>query len=137
MLLTHEGKIAIGMAPMLYAEATAFLPKSLFLEDFLYGKSDDPIVPSLAILVHRAPEEGWGIVTPPADPIEEKVRRTGSPAPGRHFGGTGDCGAGPWRNFGAHWKKGRRNIHDSFGSKSGKPNPAASTWPRNRGMDRL
>ena len=70
--LTHEGKIAIGMAPMLYAEATAFLPKSLFLEDFLYGKSDDPIVPSLQHLVYRA-QQRWGI-TDAADPVEAKVR---------------------------------------------------------------
>ncbi|HEY7615479.1 MAG TPA: hypothetical protein VH744_01640, partial [Terriglobales bacterium] len=35
--LTDEGAIALRIAPPLYAEVAAFIPKALFLEDFLFG----------------------------------------------------------------------------------------------------
>ncbi len=56
--LTPEGLIAVRLAPPLYREAISFIPKSLFLEDFLYGKFDGPVLPSLQSLVARA-KERW------------------------------------------------------------------------------
>ncbi|MGH9704160.1 MAG: class I SAM-dependent methyltransferase, partial [Candidatus Acidiferrales bacterium] len=70
--LTPEGRIAMAFAPMSYAEATAFLPKSLFLEDFLFGKSDAPILPSLQYFVQRA-QDRWGIGSA-GEPVETKVK---------------------------------------------------------------
>ena len=132
MHLTHEGKIAIGMAPMLYAEATSFLPKSLFLEDFLYGKSDDPIVPSLQHLVHRA-QQRWGI-TEAAEPVEAKVREQVR----RHLDGilVGPAIVALARGgILAQLEKGPANIQDLVG-KSGKPHPAARPADDAR-MDRI
>ena len=44
-------------------EVISFMPKAIFLEDFLFGKSDEAILPSLRALVHRA-REHWGISVP-------------------------------------------------------------------------
>jgi hypothetical protein len=57
--LTSEGRIALWLAP-LYAEAVSFIPKALFLDDFLFGKTDKPIVPHLRSLVRKAGER-WDI----------------------------------------------------------------------------
>jgi hypothetical protein len=56
--LTPEGAIAIRLAPFLYAEVASFIPKAIFLEDFLFGKSDQPVLPSLRSLVRRS-QERW------------------------------------------------------------------------------
>ncbi len=56
--LTPEGMIALRLAPPLCGEVTSFIPKALFLEDFLLGKSDFPVLPSLQWLVQRA-QERW------------------------------------------------------------------------------
>jgi hypothetical protein len=59
--LTAEGKIAVWLAP-LYAEVVSFIPKALFLDDFLFGKSDRAVLPHLHDLVRRA-RERWSIYT--------------------------------------------------------------------------
>jgi hypothetical protein len=58
--LTTAGRIALEVAPSLYSEVVSFLPKALFLDDFLFGDSDEPIVPSLQALAVRA-RNRWGI----------------------------------------------------------------------------
>jgi len=69
--LTSEGQIALEIAPPLYAEAVSFIPKSLFLEDFLFGESDEPILPSLQELA-RSAQQRWGI-QPGADPARASI----------------------------------------------------------------
>ena len=59
--LTSEGKIAVWLSP-LYGEVVSFIPKALFLDDFLFGKSDRAVLSHLQHLVGRA-EERWGIYT--------------------------------------------------------------------------
>src|SRR5262245_7030324 len=59
--LTPEGKIAVWLAP-LYGEVISFIPKALFLDDFLFGKSDRAVLPHLHDLVRRV-RERWGIYT--------------------------------------------------------------------------
>ena len=69
--LTCQGRIALNLAPSLYGEVISFIPKAVFLEDFLFGSSDAPVLPSLEPLVLRA-REHWGI--PAAeDPITATV----------------------------------------------------------------
>ena len=58
--LTQAGRVAISVAPPLYDEVVSFAPKAIFLEDFLYGSSDDPVLPSLRELVQRA-QARWGL----------------------------------------------------------------------------
>ncbi|MBI2818514.1 MAG: class I SAM-dependent methyltransferase [Acidobacteria bacterium] len=58
--LTPKGQIAVRIAPPLYGKVISFIPKAVFLEDFLYGKSDEPLLPSLQDLVREA-SEGWCI----------------------------------------------------------------------------
>jgi hypothetical protein len=70
--LTGEGKIALSLAPLLYGEALSFVSKAIFLEDFLFGESDRPVLPSLQELVRRS-KEHWGL-TPQTDPTAERVR---------------------------------------------------------------
>ncbi len=69
--LTREGVIATALAPPLYGEVVSFLPKAIFLEDFLFGDSDEPVLPSLREFVSRA-RERWGI-RPDEDPVAGKV----------------------------------------------------------------
>lgn len=59
--LTPEGKIAVWLAPI-YSEAVSFIPKAIFLDDFLFGKSDRAVLPHLQDLVRRA-RERWGVYT--------------------------------------------------------------------------
>lgn len=59
--LTSEGKIAVWLAP-LYGEVVSFIPKALFIDDFLFGKSDRAVLPHLQDLVRRASER-WSIYT--------------------------------------------------------------------------
>lgn len=58
--LTNQGRIALKLAPPLYDEVVSFIPKAVFLEDFLFGSSDAPVLPSLLPLVQRA-QERWGV----------------------------------------------------------------------------
>jgi hypothetical protein len=69
--LTDEGRIALTLAPPLYGEVISFIPKAVFLEDFLFGSSDAPVLPSLQSLVQRA-RERWGI-SPAEDEVTAKV----------------------------------------------------------------
>lgn len=69
--LTDEGNIAIKIAPLLYGEVASFVSKAVFLEDFLYGRTDGPVLPSLQELVRRS-RECWGLGQR-ADPIEAKI----------------------------------------------------------------
>jgi hypothetical protein len=69
--LTAEGKAALAIAPPLYGEVLSFVPKALFLEDFLFGASDGPLLPSLRYLASRA-RERWGI-SPQPDPLAARV----------------------------------------------------------------
>ena len=70
--LTKEGTVALKLAPLLYGEVASFLSKAIFLEDFLFGKTDGPILPSLQELVRRS-KEHWDL-GPHEDQIEAKVR---------------------------------------------------------------
>jgi hypothetical protein len=69
--LTAEGKTAFAIAPQIYAEALSFVPKALFLEDFLFGTSDEPLLPSLRYLASRA-RERWGM-RPQQDSVAARV----------------------------------------------------------------
>jgi hypothetical protein len=68
---TPEGLIGVRVAAPLYREVISFIPKALFLEDFLYGKFDGPVLPSLQSLVARA-KERW-LVESPDDPVAARV----------------------------------------------------------------
>ena len=59
---TPRGKIAIALAAPHCGEVVSFLPKAIFLEDFLFGKSDEAILPSLQILVQKA-RGHWGLAS--------------------------------------------------------------------------
>jgi hypothetical protein len=61
--LTREGELATSVAPPLYREVVSFIPKALFLEDFLFGSSDEPVRSSLRGLVSRA-QARWGLGSP-------------------------------------------------------------------------
>jgi hypothetical protein len=69
--LTPPGRIATSVAPALYGEVVSFAPKAIFLEDFLYGSSDEPVLPSLRELVSHA-KSRWGLGED-ADPLTAKV----------------------------------------------------------------
>jgi hypothetical protein len=58
--LTPEGHTALKVAPPLYAEVVPFISKAIFLEDFLFERSDGSILPSLQELVRRA-KERWAV----------------------------------------------------------------------------
>jgi hypothetical protein len=70
--LTAEGKVAVSTAPLLYGEVLSFVAKAVFLEDFLFGSSDRPVLPSLQELARRS-KERWGL-EPDADPVVSRVR---------------------------------------------------------------
>jgi len=57
--LTAEGSAWLGVAPELYREVVSFIPMAIFLEDFLFGKSQGSFLPSLQVLIDRA-IGGWG-----------------------------------------------------------------------------
>jgi hypothetical protein len=69
--LTPEGLIAAAVAPPLYSEVVSFIPKAVFLEDFLFGTSEAPILSSVRELVARS-QSNWGLNTP-SDPRAFKV----------------------------------------------------------------
>lgn len=70
--LTAEGAVAVNTAPLLYGEVLSFVAKAVFLEDFLFGVSDRPVLPSLQELIRRSGER-WGL-QPDADPVVSRVR---------------------------------------------------------------
>ena len=70
--LSDDGKAALEIAPRLYGEVLSFLPMSVFLEDFLFNKSQRSMPPSLQVLVPRA-RERWGMVSG-NDPVLTKVQ---------------------------------------------------------------
>ena len=70
--LTAEGRVAVTTAPLLYGEVLSFVAKAVFLEDFLFGASDRPVLPSLQELVRRS-KERWGLL-PDGDPVVSQVR---------------------------------------------------------------
>lgn len=57
--LTSKGMIGANLAPH-YAEAVSFIPKAIFLEDFLFGKSGETVLSSLHAMVTRS-EDHWNI----------------------------------------------------------------------------
>lgn len=59
--LTPEGRIGLPLAP-LYHDVVSFIPKALFLDDFLFGKSEDHALRHLDDLVRRA-KERWSVFT--------------------------------------------------------------------------
>ncbi len=63
--LTGEGAAAVGVAPELYREVVSFIPMAIFLEDFLFGKSQGSFLPSLQVLIDKA-IGGWGAGDAPA-----------------------------------------------------------------------
>jgi len=71
--LTPRGRIATSVASAHCGEVISFLPKAIFLEDFLFGKSDEAILPSLEALVQKA-KNHWGL-TAQGDSVEAQVRR--------------------------------------------------------------
>jgi hypothetical protein len=70
--LTDEGRVAVNTAPLLYGEVLSFVAKAVFLEDFLFGTSDRPVLPSLQELVRRSGER-CGLQFD-SDPIVSRVR---------------------------------------------------------------
>ncbi|HWF08096.1 MAG TPA: hypothetical protein VG297_06520 [Bryobacteraceae bacterium] len=58
--LTAEGRALLKIAPEHYREAVAFIPMAIFLEDFLFGKSQGSFLPSLQVLIDKA-LQGWGL----------------------------------------------------------------------------
>jgi hypothetical protein len=73
--LTPAGTVALGVAPEPYREVVSFIPMAIFLDDFLFGKSQGSFLPSLQILVEKA-KEGWGIDSPGGEPAARIYRRT-------------------------------------------------------------
>jgi len=71
--LTAKGQIATKAGASHCGEVISFLPKAIFLEDFLFGKSDEAILPSLEALVQKA-KVHWGL-TAQEDPVEAEVCR--------------------------------------------------------------
>lgn len=69
--LTRDGVVAAAVAPGFYADAVSFAPKAVFLEDFLFGSTDEPILPSLRELAAHA-KARWNLPSP-ADEVEAKV----------------------------------------------------------------
>jgi len=69
---TEEGKIASKLAPPLYSEVTSFIPKALYLSNYLFDASDAVLLPSLQEQGLRA-KKHWGIDAS-KDPVSEKVR---------------------------------------------------------------
>jgi hypothetical protein len=57
--VTDAGRAALPQAQALFGPAVAFLPKTLFLEDSLFGRQDEALLPSFADLVARATSR-WG-----------------------------------------------------------------------------
>lgn len=66
--LTPAGAEAIRVAPPFYREVVSFIPMAIFLEDFLFGRSQGGFLPMLQVLVERA-KGGWDAA------LSDEVRR--------------------------------------------------------------
>jgi len=71
--LTEKGRSATNFVSAHCAEVISFLPKALFLEDFLFGKSDEALLPSLQLLVQKA-KAHWGLAAE-GDSVKAQVCR--------------------------------------------------------------
>jgi hypothetical protein len=69
--LTREGSVALKLAPALCGEVVSFIPKAMFLEDFLFGKSGEAVLLSFQAIVERV-KRCWGLVRS-EDPVAAKV----------------------------------------------------------------
>jgi hypothetical protein len=56
--LTPEGAAAVNAAAPFYREVVSFIPMAIFLEDFLFGKSQSGFLPMLQVLVEKS-KSGW------------------------------------------------------------------------------
>ena len=72
--LTTEGKIAVWLAP-LYSEAVSFIPKAIFLDDFLFGNRIGPSFRTCKTS-SAAPESRWGVYTEGNTTAAKVHRRT-------------------------------------------------------------
>ncbi len=66
-----------SVAPPLYEEVVSFIPKAIFLEDFLFGTSDEPVRPSLRELVSARPGAvgpGCAMKIPSTAKVHEQIR---------------------------------------------------------------
>ena len=72
--LTPKGHAAISLAAAHCGEVVSFLPKAIFLEDFLFGKSGEAILPSLESLVQKA-KSHWGLAAQGETPEAEVSRQ--------------------------------------------------------------
>lgn len=61
--LTPAGVEAIRLAPPFYRDVVSFIPMALFLEDFLFGRSQGGFLPMLQVLVEKA-RAGWDSALP-------------------------------------------------------------------------
>ena len=74
--LTNDGRIALRLVPLVFGEAASFIPIAIFLEDFLFGRSQAAVHPSLQILAARA-KQRWDFPLdsePGAEAVQERVR---------------------------------------------------------------
>lgn len=71
--LTPKGQIATSIASPHCNEVVSFLPKAIFLEDFLFGTSSEAILPSLKSLVQKA-NSHWGLAAH-GETLEAEVSR--------------------------------------------------------------
>jgi hypothetical protein len=72
--IIRQGDRPTAGAPPLCGEVSSFIPKALFLEDSLFGKSDFPVLPSLQWLVQQAQERWIGDSGLDCDEVGRKVR---------------------------------------------------------------
>ncbi len=76
--VTEAGGTAMALAPpLLYRAVASFLPKTLFLEDSLFGTAEEPLLPSLKELVTKA-RDRWDIgehANPSTARVAEQLRR--------------------------------------------------------------
>lgn len=74
--LSKDGMIALRLVPLVFGEAASFIPIAIFLEDFLFGRSQASVHPSLQILATRA-KQRWDLpieAEPGAEAVQERVR---------------------------------------------------------------
>lgn len=74
--LTADGITTIRLVPLLFGEAAAFIPIAIFLEDFLFGKPQNAVHPSLQVVAERAKTK-WELPldsSPETARIQERIR---------------------------------------------------------------
>ena len=121
----------MSTAPLLYGEVLSFVAKAVFLEDFLFGSSDRPVLPSLQELVRRS-KERWGL-QPDAD-------RRGQPAYEIKFANTSmACSSARlwlhWRELGFSLNSSSGRWRSTILPRIARALPASSTcWSRRDGF---